>query len=47
MGRNLATATDLDEKPYKKRVATLLNVIGNEAVKIYNTFKWTTDKENI
>lgn len=49
MWTNFETATDLDEKPSKKRVATLLNVIGKEAVKIYNTFKWSreSDKENI
>ena len=49
MWKNFEVATDLCTKPSKKRVASLLTIIGKESVKIYNTFKWNNeaDKEDI
>ena len=46
---NYEIASGLDKQDSKKRVATLLTIIGKEAVKIFNTFKWenATDKEDI
>ena len=49
MWLNYEIASGLDQQDTKKRVATLLTIIGKEAVKIFNTFKWEAeaDKENI
>jgi len=38
--KNYEVATDLNEKSDEKRVATLLAVIGDDALKVYNTFQW-------
>ena len=46
---NYEIAVGLSEQDSKKRVATLLTIIGKEAVNIFNTFKWNSEeeKENI
>ena len=39
---NFEIATGVNNKPDAKRVATLLSVIGQEAVDLYNSFEWDT-----
>ena len=39
---NFEIATGVNNKPDATRVATLLSVIGQEAVDLYNSFKWDT-----
>lgn len=43
--KNYMVATGLDEKAEKTQVATLLTIIGSEALEIYNTFEWNEDEE--
>jgi hypothetical protein len=47
--QNYELATGVAEKDDKIRVATLLAIIGKEANRVYNTFKWTEegDKKKI
>ena len=42
---NYSIATGIDEKPEKQKLATLLSIIGSEALEIYNTFEWTNDTD--
>ena len=46
---NYEVALGLSQQENKKRTATLLTIIGKEAMKIFNTFKWKNneEKENI
>ena len=46
---NYEVALGLSQQENKKRTATLLTIIGKEAMKIFNTFKWknNAEKENI
>ena len=49
MWNNYEVATDLSNEPDNKRVATLLSVIGKEALEVFNTFTWTrsTDAQKV
>ena len=38
-------ATALIEKPENIRVATLLSIIGHEALRVYNAFTWQQNEE--
>jgi len=40
---NFEIATELECKEMKIRRATLLSIIGTEALEVYNTFEWTED----
>lgn len=42
---NFELATEMESKPNKVRVATLLSVVGTEALEIYNTFQWENSEE--
>lgn len=46
---NYECAIDLTSKPDEKRVATLLTVIGSDALEVFNTFEWNeeVDKKKI
>ena len=37
---NYLIATGLEDKEEKQKVATLLTIIGSEALEVYNTFEW-------
>ena len=41
--RNYEVATGLHEKTNEQRVATLLSIVGFEALTIYNAFHWEED----
>ena len=43
--KNYAVATGIEDKQEKTKVATLLTVIGSEALEIYNTFEWEDQEE--
>ena len=38
---NYEVATELNKQTHERRIATLLAVIGEEALELYNTFEWT------
>ena len=42
---NYEIATGLDEKPENKRIATLLSIIGPDALQVYNAFVWHQGEE--
>ena len=42
---NFALATGIEEKQEKTKVATLLTIVGSEALEIYNTFEWNEQEE--
>ena len=42
---NYEVATGLREKPEPQRAATLLSIIGHEALVVYNAFAWQTSEE--
>ena len=42
---NYIVAAELDEKPEKQQLATLLTVIGSNALEVYNTFEWRSTEE--
>ena len=44
---NYAIATGLDTKTEKQKLATLLTIIGSEAIEVYNTFEWINEAEMI
>lgn len=44
--KNYETAIGLTDKPDTQRVATLLAVIGNEALELYNTFEWDSESDS-
>jgi len=41
---NYELATGLVNKPEEQRVATLLSIIGNDALQVYNAFHWSTNE---
>lgn len=43
--KNYETATQLNGKPDDQRIATLLTVIGQDALEVYNTFQFTNAEE--
>lgn len=45
MWNNYEIATDLSNEPDTKRVATLLSVVGKDALEVYNTFTWTRSSD--
>lgn len=42
---NYIVAAGLDEKPEKQQLATLLTVIGSNALEVYNTFEWGSTEQ--
>jgi len=44
---NYELATDLEMREMKKRVATLLTIIGTEALEVFNTFEWQNEEQTI
>ena len=44
--KNYELATDLDEKTNEKRVATLLSVIGDAGLDVYNAFEWSAPEDS-
>ena len=44
---NFEIATDLTEATDHKRVATLLSVIGKDAIEVYNTFTWNRQGDSL
>lgn len=46
MWMNYEVATGLNEAKDEKRVATLLTMVGRDALRVYNTFKWTEKSES-
>ena len=42
---NYATATEMERKPEKTKLAILMTIIGSEAVEVFNTFGWNNDEE--
>lgn len=42
---NYECAIDLSTKPEPKRVATLLTVIGSDALEVFNTFEWNAEED--
>jgi len=45
MWKNYELATDLQEATNEKRVATLLSIVGKEALELYNTFQWENESD--
>ena len=42
--KNYELATGLKDKPEEQRLATLLSIIGNEGLVVYNAFTWSYDE---
>jgi len=45
--QNYATATGLDDKPEKQKVATFLTIVGKEGLELFNTFKFNAANDQI
>lgn len=46
MWTNYEIANDLQDQPETKRVAILLSFVGEDALKIYNTFQWNNESDS-
>jgi len=43
---NFEIATELENKEMKRRVATLLSIIGSDALEVFNTSDWNLQNES-